>query len=579
MFDTDVLIIGSGPAGLGAASLLSTYGVANIVVTKYGWLSNSPRAHITNQRTLEILRDLGVEGHAKLYATPQSKMANNVFCYSLSGEEFGRMYSWGNHPARKADYDMASPCEICDLPQDLLEPVLLEAAASRGSKVQFNSEFVSVEQDEDGVTAIIRDRLTNEQRTIRARYMIGADGGRSTVAEAIGLEMHGEMGLSGSVNIIFDADLSQYVEHRPSVLYWILQPGAEIGGVGAGVVRMVRPWNSWMAIWGYDIEQGTPQFSEEQAERVVRDLIGDENVPITIKDISFWTVNHVYAQDYSRGRIFCMGDAVHRHPPLNGLGSNTSIQDAYNLAWKLAFVLKGQAGPALLDSYSPERQPVGRQIVERANASAHDYPPIFEAVGLLGGGDSEEVNERIAARKHATPKAKERRKALRKAIEQKNYEYNTHGVELNQRYRSGAVLAEEDFPAFRRDEELYYQPTTVPGAHLPHVWLERGRQRISTLDLCGKGRFALLTGIGGEDWRDAAAAIEVELGVPVDVHTIGPSGCDAVDVYGDWAEMNEIEDEGAILVRPDMFIAWRSKTADGDETRRLSEAFHAILSL
>ncbi|HET6526358.1 FAD-dependent monooxygenase [Sphingopyxis sp.] len=580
MFDTDVLIIGSGPAGLTSAALLSTYGIKNMVITKYGWLSDTPRAHITNQRAMEVLRDLDIEAHAKLYATGQGEMANNVFCYSLAGEEFGRMYSWGNHPSRKADYDLASPCQICDLPQNLLEPVLLEAAASRGSKVRFNAEYISSEQDEDGVTATVRDRLTGEIFTVRARYMIGADGGRSTVANDIGLEMKGEMGLSGSVNIIFDADLTDYVGYRPSVLYWILQPGAEIGGVGAGVIRMVRPWNEWMAIWGYDMAEGQPKLTESDAERIVRNLVGDEKVPIKIKSISFWTVNNMYAADYARGRIFCMGDAVHRHPPLNGLGSNTSIQDAYNLAWKLAMVINGRAGIGLLESYSIERQPVGKQIVERANASALDYPPIFEALGLLAGGDSDAVNAAIAGRKAATEEAKERRKALRSAIWKKNYEFNTHGVELNQRYRSTAALPDGAQPGFERgDAELYYESTTWPGAHLPHAWVERDRKRVSTLDLCGKGRFTLLTGIGGEAWRDAAANVEIELGVPVDVHLIGPAGSDAVDIYGDWAGLSEVEDEGAVLVRPDLFVAWRSRSTDGDETNRLAAAFKQILSL
>jgi 2,4-dichlorophenol 6-monooxygenase len=579
MYDTDVLIIGSGPAGLSSAALLSTYGVKNMVVTKYGWLSDTPRAHITNQRAVEILRDLGLEQSAMLHATPQWKMANNVFCYSLAGEEFGRMYSWGNHPRRKADYDLASPCQICDLPQNLLEPVLLEAAASRGSKVRFNAEFLSAAQDDQGVTATIRDRLTGEEFQVRARYMIGADGGRSAVANDIGLEMCGEMGLSGSVNIIFEADLAPYVEHRPSVLYWVLQPGAEIGGLGAGVIRMVRPWHEWMAIWGYDQSQGEPEISGTDAERIVRNMVGDEHMPVTIKSISLWKVNNMYAADYCRGRIFCMGDAVHRHPPLNGLGSNTSIQDAYNLAWKLALVLRGRAGTGLLESYSDERQPVGKQIVQRANASALDYPPLFEALGLLAEGGSEAVNERIAERKAPTEEGKARRTALHKAILKKNYEFNTHGVELNQRYASSAIVSDGPPPPFERDEQLYYQSSTHPGAHLPHAWLERDRHRVSTLDLCGKGRFTLLTGIGGEAWRDAAANVEIQLGIPVEVFAIGPSGSDAMDIYGDWSDLSEIEDDGAILVRPDMFVAWRAKSLNGDETNTLVGVFENILSL
>ncbi len=410
--DTDVLIVGSGPAGSTAAALLSTYGIRNTVVTKYGWVANSPRAHITNQRTMEVLRDLGLEARAIERSTDQTLMANNVFCHSLAGEEYGRLLSWGNHPSRNADYDLASPTSICDLPQNLLEPILIEAAASRGTALRFNTEFVDLTQDADGVVATVRDRLTGESSTIRCRYLIGADGGRSRVAEVLKLPMEGEMGRSGSMNIIFEADLSRYVSYRPSVLYWILQPGAEIGGIGAGVIRMVRPWNQWIAIWGYDISRGELELTEAAAIRIVRDLVGNPELAVKIQSTSTWTVNDMVAGHYADGRVFCMGDAVHRHPPTNGLGSNTSIQDAYNLAWKLTLVLNGQASPALLDSYDAERQPVGRQIVSRANRSILDYPPIFEALGLLASKDPQEAEAAIASRKQATPEGTARRKRI-----------------------------------------------------------------------------------------------------------------------------------------------------------------------
>jgi 2,4-dichlorophenol 6-monooxygenase len=580
MLETDVLIVGSGPAGLAAATLLSTYGIRNLVVTKYGWLADSPRAHISNQRTMEVLRDLGLEDEARALATPQPLMANNVFCYSLAGEEFGRLYSWGNHPSRKADYDLSSPCEICDLPQNLLEPVLLKAAATRGSKVRFDTELVSLTQDANGVEAIVRDRLKNETYPIRARYLIGADGGRSVVADAIGLEMKGEMGLSGSVNIVFEADLSAHVAYRPSVLYWVLQPGAEIGGLGAGVLRMVRPWHKWMAIWGYDMAQGDPSFSDDDAKRIVRNLVGDDQLHIDIESISCWKVNNLYAADYSVGRVFCMGDAVHRHAPLNGLGSNTSIQDAYNLSWKLAAVLNGKADPKLLDSYSAERQPVGKQIVQKATASISDYPPIFEALGLMSSTDPVEVNRAIAGRKAPTMEGKLRRDALRKAIKQKNYEFNTHGVELNQRYESSAILAEPGpAPEFARDPMLYFEASSRPGAHVPHAWLERDRKRLSTLDLCGHGRFTMLTGIGGEAWRDAAAEVEVQLGVRVETFSIGPQGCDCQDIYEDWLRASEVDEDGCVLVRPDMMVAWRAPSMVENAGATLVDAFNAILSL
>lgn len=579
-YETDVLIIGSGPAGGAAAALLSGYGIRTMMVSRFGWLADTPRAHITNQRTMEVLRDLGVEQKAIAVSSRQNLMANNVFCYSLAGEEFGRILSWGNHPLRKADYELASPTAICDIPQTYLEPILFEAAAQRGAKVRMNAEFVGLTQDEAGVTATIRDRLNGESFTVRAKYLIGADGARSTVAEAIGLPMEGQTALSASTNVIFEADLSRYVSHRPSVLYWVLQPGSNIGGIGAGVIRMVRPWHEWQAIWGVDLDKAETNITPAEAEAALRQMIGDDDIPIRVKSTAVWTVNNMYAARYSEGRVFCMGDAVHRHPPLNGLGSNTSIQDAFNLCWKLAAVLKGQAGPALLDSYSAERQPVGKQIVTRANRSIEDYPPIFEAVGLLASPDPAEANRHIAARKDATPEGKARRRALYAAIERKNYEFNTHGVELGQRYRDGAAVVPDGTPepAYTRDPELYYHPTTWPGARLPHVWVEHAGARKSLLDLCGGGRFTLLTGIGGEGWIAAAEAAARAYGIEIRALSVGPSGCDAMDIYADWYRASEIEEDGCILVRPDHHVAWRAVTAQADATPALAAVMGRILA-
>jgi len=576
--ETDVLVVGSGPAGATSAALLGLYGVKHVLITKYGWLADTPRAHITNQRAMEVLRDLGVEHLAIEKATPQPLMANNVFCESIAGEELGRLYSWGNHPQRKADYDLASPTRICDLPQNYLEPILLEAAGQRGTTIRFNTELLDLVQDDDGVTAQVKDRISNETYEIRAKYLIGADGGRSRVAEVIGLPMQGQMGRAGSMNIIVKADLSRYVAHRPSVLYWVLQPGAEIGGIGAGLVRMVRPWYEWLIIWGYDIEQGERKLTDEEAVSIVRNLVGDEKLEVKVTSTSTWTVNEMYAGFYSRGRVHCMGDAVHRHPPTNGLGSNTSIQDAYNLCWKLKYVLEGKAQASLLDSYSAERQPVGKQIVSRANKSIGDFPPIFEAVGLLSSTDPLEARQNIEARKAATPEGKARRKKLYEAIAHKSYEFNCHGVEMNQRYASSAVVSDgTPMPAWQRDHELYYQATTWPGAHLPHVWVEQNGVRKSTLDLAGKGRFVILTGIGGDCWKTAAAAVAAKFGVVVDVVSIGPAGCDAQDIYADWYRQSEVEEDGCVLVRPDMYIGWRAREAMAGASDVLIGVFAQLL--
>ncbi|WP_405508221.1 FAD-dependent oxidoreductase [Streptomyces purpurascens] len=571
--ETDVLIVGSGPAGASAALALSTYGVPNLVVTRYASLADTPRAHITNQRTMEVLRDLGVEQEVVAQATPQHLMGNTTFCTSLAGEELGRVRSWGNDPLVQAEHELASPTRMCDMPQHLMEPVLVDAAVARGTRLRFETEYLSHTQDADGVTATVRDRLRGDTYEIRAKYLIGADGGRSKVASDAGLPMGGQMGVAGSVNIVFEADLTRYTAHRPSTLYWVLAPGATVGGIGAGLVRCVRPWTEWLIVWGYDVTAGAPDLTTAYAESVVRKLVGDDDIPVTIKSSSAWTVNEMYAERYSNGRVFCAGDAVHRHPPSNGLGSNTSIQDAYNLAWKLKLVLDGTAGPALLDSYTAERAPVGRQIVTRANRSIRETAPVFEALDGLSPQTPEQLWANIAARKDATEAAEKQRDRLREAIAFKVYEFNAHGVDLNQRYTSHAIVPDgTPDPGFARDPELHHQPSSRPGARLPHAWITSGTRTLSTLDTVGRGRFTLLTGIGGEGWVRAAEAQDIEIATVV----IGP-GQEFEDPYGDWARLREITDTGALLVRPDGFVAFRHASAAPDAGELLADTLRRIL--
>lgn len=581
-FTTDVLIIGTGPAGSATAALLSSYGIGNMAVNRYRWLANTPRAHITNQRTMEVLRDLGreVEDEVYMFAAGQELMGENVFCESLAGEEIGRLKSWGNHPLSQAEHKLSSPCMMNDLPQTMMEPLLFKTACARGTQARMSTEYLSHAQDDEGVTTTCRDRLSGAEFTIRSKYLVGADGGNSLVAEHCGLPFEGEMGVGGSMNILFKADLSKYVAHRPSVLYWVMQPGADVGGIGMGLVRMVRPWNEWLIVWGYDISQPAPEVDEALATQVARQLIGDPELQIELISANTWTVNNKYATNMQKGRVFIMGDAAHRHPPSNGLGSNTSIQDSFNLAWKLAAVLKGQASEGLLDSYTAERAPVAKQIVTRANQSISEFGPIFESLGMTEGVKPEVMQQNLEARCDATPSAEKQREAIREAIAFKKYEFDAHGVEMNQRYRSNAIETDGQIePAFELDAELHYQPTTWPGARIPHVWLfEHGSgAKHSTLDLCGKGRFTIFTGIGGEAWETAARDVGEELGVPLDVRLIGPRR-DIEDLTGDWARAREVSDTGCILVRPDHHVAWRTDSLTADPAADLRRVMSKILA-
>ncbi|WP_299826395.1 FAD-dependent monooxygenase [uncultured Roseobacter sp.] len=578
---TDVLIIGTGPAGSSTAALLSTYGVENMIINRYRWLANTPRAHITNQRTMEVLRDLGhdVEDEAYMFAAEQELMGENVFCESLVGEEIGRMKSWGTHPLSKAEHLLSSPTFMNDLPQTFMEPLLFKTACQRGTQARMSTEYLSHVQDADGVTTTCLDRLTGKEVTIRSKYLVGADGGNSLVADHIDLPFEGQMGVGGSMNILFKADLSKYVAHRPSVLYWVVQPGADVGGIGMGLVRMVRPWNEWLIVWGYDVNQPPPDVDDAFATKVVRDLVGDPDLEVDITSWSTWTVNNYYATHLQKDRVFCMGDAIHRHPPSNGLGSNTSIQDAFNLAWKIAAVLKGQAGDALLETYSVERAPVAKQIVTRANQSIGEFGPIFEALGLTESNDPETMQKNLEARCDSTPEAETQRAAIREAIAFKKYEFDAHGVEMNQRYKSGAVVTDGQMePDFALDADLHYQPTTWPGARIPHAWLfDREGNKHSTLDLAGHGVFTLFTGLGGKRWVDALTEIGKEMGIDVEAHVVGPRQT-YVDHVGDWARAREVSDAGCIVTRPDQHVCWRHDGLADDPKSELRRVFTQILA-
>lgn len=576
--DTDVLVVGAGPAGLTMAALLATYGVDAVTVTKYAGVAHSPRAHITNQRTMEVFRDLGIEEAVREVAVPNELMGNNVWATSFAGQEIARLLTWGSGPQRRADYEEASPSAMCNIPQHIMEPVLLRGALEAGADIRMSSEVVAVEQDEAGVRATVRDRETGETWQVRAKYVVGADGARSCVAEQLGFGFEGESGLGAAANVWLKADLTKYTDYRPGTLYWMAQPGNDYW-VGSGTWICVKPWTEWVLLFMYDPEQGEPDLSEEACIARAQSTIGDPNVEIRIKAVSKWQINHVVATEYQRGRAFLIGDAAHRHPPANGLGTNTSVQDAFNLAWKLAAVTSGRAGEELLASYHDERQPVGKQVVDRAMQSVKDMAPISAALGFAPGQSADEGWATLDDLWAPGPDSEQRRRALTQAVDLQNYQFNCHGVELDRRYESGAVAGDgTPWPEPTRDPELYHHATTHPGATIPHAWVERDRERVSTLDLTGQGRFTIVTGIGGEAWAQAAADAAATYGVEIETVVIGPHA-EYDDVLGQWARLREIEDTGALLVRPDQIVAWRAASLPADPEAALDEALSQVLAL
>jgi len=569
---TKVLIVGAGPAGASAAVFLGKHGIHALMISRHSGTADTPRAHITNQRTMEALRDVGLEKACMAHASPSEFIEHSFWLRSMAGEELARTYAWGNDPARMGDYAAASPCRMCDLPQTELEPILIAEARRLGCDVRFHTELISFEQDADGVTALIVDRRSGQTEQVRAQYMIGADGARSRIVEQLDIGLTGQHGLGCAINVDCELDLTEYVKHRRGSLFATIQSGSSLWAPVA-MFRMVRPWTRWLVALIAPPTAGVPEPSQQEIEQRVLELVGIPDMPMKTLSISRWWINDVVAERYAVGRVFCMGDAVHRHPPTNGLGSNTCIQDAFNLAWKLALVLHGQASAGLLDSYNTERQPVGRQIVARANKSMRHNQKIWDA---LGAG----LTAATPSRDRETSNPREGYEALRRDIVESQYEYHAHGVEMNRAYDSTALVSDGTEPSFQRDPELYYQPSGRPGSPLPHLWLGHREPgpRMSTLDVAGKQRFVLLLASEGEAWRDAAASVSAHLGVKVEVISIGPF-MDYEDHYGQWRELVGIETNGCILVRPDLYIAWRSKSLVEDPTAELYGVMSQILNL
>ncbi|MCG3463994.1 FAD-dependent monooxygenase [Xenorhabdus bovienii] len=572
--ETDVLIVGSGPAGASAALFLSNYGIKTTVITKYRWLADTPRAHITNQRTMEILQDAGILDEVLADSVPNYLIGNSILCESLTGREIGRIKSWGAASSRISEYKLNSPFEICDIPQNYLEPILISNAVKKGTNVRFSTEFISLTQDDESVDATVKDKITGEKYLIRAKYLIGADGGRSRVANSIDLPMIGEMGLAGSINILFKADLTKHVAHRPSALFWMLNPEARIGGLGVGLLRMVRPWNEWLCVWSYDISHPKPELTEAEAIDVIHKILGESETSINISSISTWSVNKAYADYYSSGRVFCVGDAVHRHPPNNGLGSNTSIQDSYNLAWKLAYVLKEIGGKGLLDTYSIERAPIGKAIVLRAIESIKETKEllsVLEPNGCTGKLDIDSLFD-----KSATGTAVRDKLAL--AIEKKNNEFNCLGIESNIVYQSAAVVhgVNIDFKIIDQIHSVFHSKI-IAGARIPHVWITKKGKEISTLDLIGKGKFTLIVGSSCYDWAETAIKLASDLSMPLNCYRIG-SYEEIQDIYFDLKNRIGFKESNFILIRPDGHIAWFGELKD-NPSEKINKAFKDILQI
>jgi 2-polyprenyl-6-methoxyphenol hydroxylase-like FAD-dependent oxidoreductase len=586
MIDTPLLIVGAGPAGASLACFFShpPYSMTGLLISAASTTSQTPRAHITNPACFECLRDIGLEERARDLSTAGDCMVHTRWCHDMTGEEYARIYSWGNDPKRYGEYESHTPCRHVDLPQTEFEPIMVQRATAEGWDVRFRTRFLNFHRQDDGlIVSRLVDDLTGAEYSVRSKYLFGADGGRSQVIRELAIPLIKKPGQGLALNVLVNVDLSDYVEARKGNLHWVFQPEDEYSDFAwSGLIRMVKPWHEWMFILfpKPDVEYKDPTI--EQWEERCRKIVGKPDLPLKILNVSKWYINEIVAEHYSdpTNTIHCLGDAVHRHPPFNGLGSNTCVQDAYNLAWKVKYVEHNLASPSLLGTFSLERQPVGLGVITRANQGLRDHTPVWDAMGLTLPTVKERM-EVLAELKAPTKQGRARRKLLNDAIDGTAHEFHGIGVEMNHRYVSGAVVAEDEKagpPEWPEDQVLYHRASTYPGSRLPHAWLNKRvpmKEHTSTHDLAGHGVFCLLTSVGGEGWKEAAAKVGEELGVVVKAYSIGWEQ-DWEDVYRDWARKMEVEEDGCVLVRPDRFVAWRAM-AGGDEAARLGKVMRKIL--
>jgi putative polyketide hydroxylase len=544
MTDVPVLIVGGGPVGLTASILLARHGIRSLLVERHPGTATHPKARGINARTMEMYRQLGLEPAIRAAGLPPDRAQFIVWTRTLAGEELERRVPGRSRPENQ----VVTPVRSCLCAQDDFEPVL-RAFAEREplAEVRFNAELTAFEQDGTGVDATVVDRTTGAETRVRAAYVIAADGAQSRIRRALGVAMLGKEGVYESVNVLLRADLRRWTAHRPSALYFVEHPRIKATFLTInGIDRWGFLVNSFGA-YGYTAADFTPERTVE----LVRLAAGVSDLPVTILGVVPWTASACVAEEYRHGRIFLAGDAAHEMPPTGGFGLNTGVQDVHNLAWKLAGVLHGWAAPSLLDTYDAERRPLGRVITEQSLANSI-------SMGRLGG----------ASQGFARPEF-----------------LNEQGMIFGGSYESRAVEPDGTPPPSYANPVTDYTPSARPGGRAPHAWLVRHGERVSTIDLVGRG-FTLFA--RGDAWRSAA----IDRCVPLDVVIVGDDAADGggvADPDGSWAaayglagdgagrDVSPRDAGGAVLVRPDGYVAWRCSRAGADPAASLRRALASVL--
>ncbi|MBF7014380.1 FAD-dependent monooxygenase [Novosphingobium resinovorum] len=587
--EVPVLIVGGAGCGLASANFLGRLGIECLVIERYPATSPAPKAHYLNQRTMEIMREEGLADHIYRSSTPAENMARVGWYTSLGGDgpldrkRIGIIDAFGGHSLKDA-YGADSPVRAANFAQMYIEPLLLEHLATYPtSRITFHQELKSFTQDDDGVTAQVEDRNSGEVYEVRAQYMIAADGGR-LVGPSLGIAMDGIDRLIDMVTVWFAADLSEYIEDESVMIRWFTNP--EKGGSwGSGVMVALGPdtfgakSKEWLMHFAFQPGEAG-KLDAETAIPQIRELLRLPDFDPRIIRMNDWQVQGVLAREYRKGRVFLAGDAAHRHPPTTGLGLNSAIQDAHNLAWKLAAVIRGDAGDALLDSYEAERRPVAANNVAWAMMTFQNHLTIDSAIGLMPGVPVEFNIGAYHKLFSDTPEGAARRQMVAEVIGTQRAEFQAHDIEIGFRYDTGAIVPDGTEPPPRGLLGDTHVPTMRPGHRMAHVWLNAKNtgedKRVSTLDLTRLDRFTVFVDGPAGDWTAAVDAARAASGLTIDLVAVGKDE-DFTPVDDRWANISGLQRGGAIIVRPDQHVAWRGAVPVADAGATLREVISTVL--
>src|SRR5580693_893141 len=531
-----VLIAGAGVGGLSMSAMLARHGVDSLLVEKRRATFVYPKARNLNFRSLEILRHLGVGDAVDQVAEHISMMVRKE---TLSNPEQSGVFDAASTLASAEGLSPEPYGRYC--PQSRLEPILLDETRRRGSEVRYRTELVSFTQDETGVAATIKDLDSGVTSDVLADYMIAADGTHSPIRCKLGISTSGFGRLPIFVVFMyFRAPWRQFVPDLGD------GDGVQITNPDVNGIFIVAKGDLGVFAATYFPSRGetVDQFTPERCRQMLLAAIGAP-IDVEIVDVGPWQPSEQVADQFRCGRIFLVGDSAHTMPPLKGGGANSAIESAHNLAWKLAAVLKGTAGPGLLDTYHAERHPVGRFAARQSlTGPAMSFLSLEDDRPKLPAEEDLPLFYMIAG-----------------------YKYCSSAVVSDR-----ATPADPDAVQLVETEELWGEP----GTRVPHTWVQGGEgPRVSTLDLLGRG-FTLFVGSAGTPWTNAADALCKSLGVSVGVRSVG-ADADFRDVDGRWAALTGLRPDAALLVRPDDFVAWRADTLPESPESALNQALSRIL--